>query len=110
MTDKIRAEAERAFENFELDDLDERACFEVGARWMESQPRERKIVSIKPVDLTHDIEQLALFMNARDVAEHGTAKWDQLDHAGREEYQKDARLILSAILHLGWVKRSAVER
>lgn len=62
----------------------------------------------KKVDVSHDITQLAMFMNARDVNEHGTANWEQLDHKGREEYEKDARLFLSACIHLGWAKAEAL--
>lgn len=71
--------------------------------------RKYKVTSIKPVDISRDIEQLAMFMNGRDVIEHGTAKWEQLDHAGREEYEKDARLFISALLRLGWAKQAVVE-
>lgn len=60
---------------------------------------------IKAVDVTRDVEQLAMFMNARDNAESGTVLWDQLDHAGREEYTKEAMSFVSAMVRLGWRKQ-----
>lgn len=48
------------------------------------------------------IAQLALFMNARDNGESGTALWETLDRAGQESYLRDAAAIVSAMTHLGW--------
>lgn len=56
----------------------------------------------QPLDITHDVEQLAIYMNKRDVKEYGTADWDNLDPAGREAYLKDARAYAFALLALGW--------
>lgn len=49
-----------------------------------------------------DVEQLAMFMNARDNGEYGTAKWEHLDPAGQDAYMTDATSIVGAMLLLGW--------
>lgn len=49
------------------------------------------------------VEQLALFMNARDNAESGTALWKDLDAIGRGAYLKEAAAIVGAMRMLGWV-------
>ncbi|WP_350351900.1 hypothetical protein ABS642_00875 [Microbacterium sp. A8/3-1] len=51
---------------------------------------------------THSTEQLALFMNARDVRDYGTAAWADLDLAGQEAYLTDAAAFVSAMKALGW--------
>lgn len=51
-------------------------------------------------DLT--TEQLALFMNARDARDYGTAAWDALDLAGQEAYLTDAAAVVAAMGVLGW--------
>lgn len=53
---------------------------------------------------THDTEQLALFLNGRDVAESGTAPWDKLPIDARASYLKDAEAILGALQLLGWTR------
>lgn len=50
----------------------------------------------------HSTEQLALFMNARDVRDYGTAAWDSLDLAGQEAYLTDATAVAAAMKALGW--------
>lgn len=50
----------------------------------------------------HSTKQLALFMNARDVRDYGTAAWDNLDLAGQEAYLTDAAAFVSAIKAIGW--------
>lgn len=50
----------------------------------------------------HSTGQLALYMNARDVREYGTAAWDGLDLAGQEAYLKDATAFVAAMKALGW--------
>ncbi|WP_374459314.1 hypothetical protein [Microbacterium sp.] len=50
----------------------------------------------------HSTEQLALYMNARDVREYGTAAWDSLDLAGQEAYLKDATAFVTAMKAIGW--------
>lgn len=51
---------------------------------------------------THSTEQLALFMNARDVRDYGTATWESLDLAGQEAYLTDSAAFVSAMKALGW--------
>lgn len=50
----------------------------------------------------HHTEQLALYLNARDSREYGTAAWGDLDLAGQEAYLTDATAILAAMKALGW--------
>ncbi|MCT1395652.1 hypothetical protein M4D51_07920 [Microbacterium sp. p3-SID338] len=50
----------------------------------------------------HHTEQLALYLNARDSREYGTAAWGDLDLAGQEAYLTDATAIVAALKALGW--------
>lgn len=50
----------------------------------------------------HATQQLALFMNARDNGESGTALWENLDPAGQESYANEAASIVHAMVRLGW--------
>jgi hypothetical protein len=52
--------------------------------------------------MSTDVEQLALFMNARDQAESGTVAWSDLGEDGRESYRSDAALVIEAMKRLGW--------
>lgn len=51
------------------------------------------------------IEQLAMFMNARDAVESGTVRWPDLDEVGREAYRKDAAAVVAAMRVLGWAPK-----
>lgn len=50
----------------------------------------------------HATEQIALFMNARDNRDYGTAIWSELDIVGREAYLTDAAALVAAVKALGW--------
>lgn len=50
----------------------------------------------------HATEQVALFMNARDHRDYGTATWSELDIVGREAYLTDAAALVAAVKALGW--------
>lgn len=50
----------------------------------------------------HATEQVALFMNARDHRDYGTAIWSELDIVGREAYLTDAAALVAAVKALGW--------
>lgn len=50
----------------------------------------------------HDTKQLALYLNARDSREYGTAAWGDLDLAGQEAYLTDATAIVAAMKAVGW--------
>ena len=54
----------------------------------------------------HHTEQLALYLNARDSREYGTAAWGDLDLAGQEAYLTDATAIVAAMKALGWAPTS----
>lgn len=50
----------------------------------------------------HATNQLALFMNARDHRDYGTAVWADLDIVGQEAYLADATALVAAMKALGW--------
>lgn len=50
----------------------------------------------------HATNQLALFMNARDHRDYGTAAWADLDIVGQEAYLADATALVAAVKALGW--------
>jgi hypothetical protein len=66
-----------------------------GVRWLVLDGSETPSVE-------YAITQLALLANLRDQQEHGTAPWDELDHAVHEEYLADARMNVLALQTLGW--------
>ena len=51
------------------------------------------------------IEQLAMFMNARDAVESGTVRWADLADGGREADRKDAAAVVAAMRALGWAPK-----
>ena len=57
---------------------------------------------------THEEVQLALYLNARDTAESGTANWGHLPIDAQIAYLQDARAILGAVAVLGFVKSGPI--
>lgn len=68
-------------------------------------PDERKVARV-----THDVAQLARFMQARDAQQFGvktdegwTPSWDDTGADGQQEYMNDATASVEALASLGWV-------
>jgi len=59
-----------------------------------------------------DIEQFAMFMQARDARLHGMRfdgvhhpTWEECGPIGQADYRRDADTYLTALRHLGWTKK-----
>lgn len=58
----------------------------------------------------HDITQLAMFLNRRDVRDYSTLPWDELGPPGQEAYLKDSTAVLRAVEALGWTPPTSTSR